>query len=149
MAVPPSTMLLLFATNAGMPILGASTVRPLCGAPPRFGHLRDLVVFLVFAVFAAPCVTTFADAAAVVLTKWSDNYALVFEARLLSNVLTVLTLVPAIVIWATQGRGWLRAASPGRIAEGGLLALGLGTAYAFAYSESPFGPRFVAGATPR
>src|ERR1044072_1556605 len=143
MAVPPSTMLLLFATNAGMAILGAYAVRHLCGGPPRFGHLRDLVVFLVFAVFAAPFVTTFADAAAVLLTKRSDNYSLVFEARLLSNVLTVLTLVPAIVIWATQGRGWLRATTPGRIAEGCLLALGLGTAYAFAYSEFSFGPSFV------
>src|ERR1044072_4938316 len=125
MAVPPSTMLLLFATNAGMAILGAYAVRHLC------------------AVFPAPFVTTSADAAAVVLTKWSDNYSLVFEARLLSNVLTVLTLVPAIVIWTTQGRGWLRGATPGRIAEGCLLALGLGTAYAFAYSEFSFGPSFV------
>jgi PAS domain S-box-containing protein len=141
MAIPPAAMFLLFATNAGMAALGAYAVRRLCGGPPRFGYVRDLVLFLVFAVFAAPFVTSFPDAAIVVLTKLSDNYALVFEARFLSNALTVLTLVPAIVIWATNGRGWLRAATPRGVAEGCLLALGLGVAYAAAYSE--FGPSFA------
>src|SRR5829696_3061652 len=107
-SIPPSTMLLLFATNASMATLGAYAVRRLCGGPPRFGYTRDLVIFFVFAVFVAPFVTTYADAAAVVLTKWGDNYPLVWQARFLSNVLTVLTLVPAIVMWATNGRNWLR-----------------------------------------
>src|SRR5215204_1305516 len=142
-SIPPSTMLLLFATNAGMAILGAYAVRRLCGGPPRFGYMRDLVLFFIFAVFVAPFVTTYADAAAVVLTKWGDNYSLVWQARFLSNVLTVITLVPAIVMWAANGRGWLRSATPRRIAEGALLALGLGVTYAFTYSESSFGPSFV------
>ena len=142
-SIPPSTMLLLFATNAGMAILGAYAVRRLCGGPPRFGYMRDLVLFFIFAVFVAPFVTTYADAAAVVLTKWGDNYSLVWQARFLSNVLTVITLVPAIVMWAANGRGWLRSATPRRIAEGCLLALGLGVSYAFAYSASSFGPSFV------
>src|SRR5215204_435689 len=142
-AIPPSTMLLLFTTNAGMATLGAYAVRRLCGGPPRFGRMRDLVVFFIFAVFVAPFVTTYADAAAVVLTKWGDNYSLVWQARFLSNVLTVITLVPAIVMWAANGRRWLRSATPRRIAEGCLLALGLGVSYAFAYSASSFGPSFV------
>ena len=142
-AVPLPAMLFLFLTNASEAALGAYFVRRLCGGPPHFGRMRDLVVFFVFAVFAAPFVTTYADAAAVVLTKWSDNYPLVWRARFLSNVLTVITLVPAIVIWAASGRGWLRAATPRRLAEGFLLALGLGATYAFAYSESSSGPSFV------
>src|SRR5215208_3777521 len=142
-AVPLPTMLFLFVTNAGEAALGAYFVRRLCGGLPRFGRLRDLVVFFVFAVFAAPFLTTYADAAAVVMTKWGDDYSLVWRARFLSNVLTVITLVPAIVLWAANGRNWLRAVPPRRIAEGVLLALGLGAAYAFAYSESSFGPSFV------
>src|SRR5829696_10020661 len=142
-AVPLPTMLFLFVTNAGEAALGAYFVRRLCGGPPRFGRMRDLVVFFVFAVFAAPFVTTFTDAAVVVLTKWGDDYSLVWRVRFLSNVLTVITLVPAIILGAANGRNWLRAAPPRRIAEGALLALGLGAAYAFAYSESSFGPSFV------
>src|SRR5215208_5998363 len=142
-AVPLPAMLFLFVTNAGEAALGAYFVRRLCGGPPRFGRMRDLVVFFVFAVFAAPFVTTFADAAVVVMTKWGDDYSLVWRARFLSNVLTVITLVPAIVMWAANGRSWLRSATPRRIAEGCLLVLGLGVAYAFAYSESSFGPSFM------
>src|SRR5215213_3567454 len=130
-AVPPPAMLFLFVTNAGEAALGAWAVRRLCGGPPRFGYVRDVVVFLLFAVFAAPFVTSFPDAAAVVLTKWGDNFSLVWQARFLSNVLTVLTLVPAIVMWATNGRNWLREITLGRFAEGCLLALGLWAAYAF------------------
>src|ERR1051325_3105778 len=141
-AVPPSTMLFLFVTNAGEAALGAWAVRRLCGGPPRFGYVRDVVVFLFFAVFAAPFVTSFPDAAVVVLTKWGDNFSLVWQARFLSNVLTVLTLVPAIVIWTTNGRDWLRELTLRRFAEGCLLTLGLWTAYAFAYSQSSFGQSF-------
>ncbi|HEY6188773.1 MAG TPA: PAS domain S-box protein [Pyrinomonadaceae bacterium] len=142
-AVPPSTMLFLFVTNAGEAALGAWAVRRLCGGPPRFGYVRDVAVFLFFAVFAAPFVTSFPDAAVVVLTKWGDNFSLVWQARFLSNVLTVLTLVPAIVIWTTNGRDWLRELTLGRFAEGCLLTLGLWTAYAFAYSQSSFGQSFA------
>ena len=140
--VPLLTMLLLFLTNAGEAALGAYAVRRLCGGRPRFGYVRDVVVFLLCAVFAAPFVTSFPDAAAVVLTKWSDNYALVWQARFLSNVLTILTLVPAIVMWGSHGRAWLRGLTLRRFAEVCLVALGLGVAYAVAYSQSTFGPSF-------
>jgi PAS domain S-box-containing protein len=142
-AVPPPTMLFLFVTNAGEAVLGAWAVRRLCGGPPRFGYVRDVVVFFLFAVFAAPFVTSFPDAAAVVLTKWADDFSLVWQVRFRSNVLTVLTLVPAIVMWATNGRNWLRGVTLGRFTEGCLLALGLWVAYAFAYSQSSFGQSFA------
>ena len=141
-AVPPPAMLLLFLTNAGEAALGAYAVRRLCGGRPRFSYMRDVVVFLVFAVFASPFVTSFPDAAAVVVTKWSDNYWLVWQARFLSNVLTILTLIPAIVMWAAHGRDWLREVNLRSFAEVCLLALGLSVAYAVAYSESSFGPSF-------
>jgi PAS domain S-box-containing protein len=139
-AVPLPTMLLLFLTNAGEAALGAYAVRRLCGGTPRFGYLRDVVIFFIFAVCAAPFVTSFLDAAVVVLTKWGDNYSLVWYARFNSNVLTVLMLVPAVVVWAANGRNWLREVTPRRLAEGFLLALGLWVACAVAYSESAFGP---------
>ena len=118
-------MLGLFLTNAAQAAIGAFPVRRLCGGAPRFTSLRDLVVFLFFAIFAAPFVTSFADAAIVVLSKSADNYALVWQARFWSNVLTVLALVPAAVLWATRGRDWLRAASPRLFAEACLLGAGL------------------------
>ena len=142
-AVPPSTMLFLFVTNAGQAALGAWAVRRLCGGPPRFGYVRDVAVFLFCAVFAASFVTSFLDAAAVVLTKWGDNYWLIWNARFRSNVLTVLTLVPAIVIWAAKGRDWLRGVALRRFAEGCILTLGLWATYAFAYSQSSFGESFA------
>src|SRR5262245_59506497 len=62
---PPSLVLALFLTNCSEALLAAVGMRWLGDVPVRFDTLRRVMVFLVVAVFLAPLLSSFADAAAV------------------------------------------------------------------------------------
>jgi two-component system sensor histidine kinase UhpB len=124
---PPATLLLLFGSNAALGVLGAAGVRRALGGPPRFDSRRDVAVFLVWAAAVAPVVTSFPDAAVVVLSRWgvaggADFWA-VWWARASSNALTVLALGPVLLLGITGGVAWVRASPGRRLTEAGLLAL--------------------------
>ena len=117
---PSSLMLVLFITNCSEAFLAAVGMRWLSDVPVRFDTLRRVVVFIVVVVFLAPFLSSFADAAAVTTLR-DESYWLVWRTRLFSNVLTGLTLVPALVMVITAGPTWLRSASRWRHAEAVLL----------------------------
>jgi signal transduction histidine kinase/integral membrane sensor domain MASE1 len=121
---PASLALLLFATNCSEALIAAIGVWRFSDAPGRFDTLRRMAVFIVAAGLAAPFLSSFADAA-VVTTLRGEPYWQVWRTRFFSNVLTELTLVPALVIVIDAGPRWLRRATPGRHAEAALLAAGL------------------------
>src|SRR5207253_9874123 len=107
-------------------LIGAYCVRRLIGGPLRFDSFRDAGIFVIFAVLLAPFVSSFIDAAFVVLVEWKAGaYWQVWRTRFTGNVLAELTLVPFIVLWAANGVAWLRRASLRRYAEACLLACGL------------------------
>ena len=83
-----------------------------------------MAIFLVGAVFVAPFVSSFADAAFVAALQ-GESYWLVWRTRFFSNVLTELTLVPAIVTVSTMGPVWFRRAGLRRHLEAGALGVGL------------------------
>ena len=112
----------LFVTNCSEALIAAVAVRSLSDAPGRFDTLRRMTAFIIGAVLAAPFVSSFADAAVVSGFK-GEPYWLVWRTRFFSNVLTELTVVPAIVVAITHGRAWLRHASLGRRLEAVGLAL--------------------------
>src|SRR6202023_2070392 len=68
-----------------------------------------------------------------------EPYWLVWRTRFFSNVLTELTVVPAILTVASAAPGWLRRASPRRRVEAGLLAVSL-LAVAFVSLGAKDGP---------
>ena len=117
---PSSLVLVLFITNCSEAFLAAVGMRWLSDVPVRFDTLRRVVVFIVVAVFLAPLLSSFADAAAVTTLR-DESYWLVWRTRLFSNVLTALTLVPALVMVITAGPAWLRSVSRWRHAEAVLL----------------------------
>jgi PAS domain S-box-containing protein len=94
---PVLPLSLLFLTNCGDAMLGATLVRRFAGSPFHFDGLRNMLVFLVFGATVAPILVSFADAAIVVLTGWTADYWLAFQTRVRSNVLTHAVAVPAIV----------------------------------------------------
>src|SRR5262249_51409784 len=109
-------------------------VRRCSGGSPRFDTLRGMAGFLLFAVFLAPIIAAFAGAGVVMLhrsagvvslRKGFQDYWLIWQAWVLSNALTGLTLLPMLVIGRTRARGWLRRASLRQGMEAGLLGLGL------------------------
>src|SRR5438094_4413946 len=129
--VPPWTLLGWYLTNCGEALLAAVGVRRFANGPPWFATVRQVTIYIACAALVAPFVTSFLDAAVVVLTHLdtSQHYWLLWRERFVSNALTYLT-VPPVLIGAGDGWRWLRTASRQRRLEAALLALSvLGAAY--------------------
>ena len=124
-SVPVPTMLGWFLTNSSEALLGAYCVRRFTKGDSLFKSFRGVSLFIIFGVIFAPVMTSFPDAAIVVLTGVGNDYWMLWRERLFSNMLANLTLVPAIVLIGSGGLAWLRRTSPWKIAEAGLLAVAL------------------------
>jgi signal transduction histidine kinase/integral membrane sensor domain MASE1 len=118
---PTSFVLALFVTNCTEALLAAAGVRRF-GDGRGFDTLRGVAIFLIYAVFLAPFLSSFADAAVVSLFN-AEPYWLIWRTRFFSNTLTELMLVPAIVMAVTRGWPWIRDAAPSRRLEAALLAV--------------------------
>jgi len=124
--VPLSMVLSWFVSNSAEALIGAAGVRRFNDRPAQFDSFRQVGVFVVFAAILAPFLSSFLDAAFVQWNGWgADSYWQVWRVRFFSNVLAILTLVPAIVTWADKDLGSLRSAARRRILEAGALAGGL------------------------
>jgi signal transduction histidine kinase len=134
---PTSLVFALYATNCLEAVIGAAAVRILSDAPDRLDTLPRVSAFVLGAGILGPFVSSFVDAAAVT-TLHGEPYWRVLQTRMLSNILTELVLVPAIVFVARDA--WMRAARarPARRLEAFLLATALGVVSLF----------FVAGPRP-
>ncbi|PYM92124.1 MAG: hypothetical protein DME08_21160 [Candidatus Rokuibacteriota bacterium] len=121
---PVPLVLSLFVTNCSEALLAAICVRRFSDAPTHFDTLRRVVAFIVGAVLVAPFVSSFVDAAAVTALR-DEPYWFVWRTRFFSNVLTELTLVPAIVVLITGAPAWIRRAPLRNKAEAVLLTAGL------------------------
>jgi signal transduction histidine kinase/integral membrane sensor domain MASE1 len=136
---PPSLVFALFATNCLEALIGASIVRAFSDAPARFDTLPRVGAFVMGAGLLGPFLSSFVDAAAVALLA-GEPYAQVWRTRFCSNVLTELTLVPAIVFVVRSAWGRMRQASLVRRLEAGLLTLSLvavAVMYFHAFAEEP------------
>ena len=116
--------------NSTLAVGTASALRALIAARHPFGTLRDLSVYLIVAVFAVPAaVTVFAPNTVLSLldpaVATREPAVLAWRSSYLSNAIAFLTLVPAMVLWVSEGPRWLRHAGSARVAEAGLLALGV------------------------
>jgi two-component system sensor histidine kinase UhpB len=121
--VPLALALGWFVGNSAEALLGAACIRCFLTRERLFETVRGVIVFLVFGVMVAPLATTFLDAAVVVITGGGNNYWPLWAARLFSNMLAELTLVPVIVLLGLKGRTWIRHANLARLAEAATLAL--------------------------
>ena len=95
-------------------------------SPTRLDTLRRVFVFVAGAGVFAPFASSFLDAGVVTVFQ-GEPYWLVWRTRFFSNVLTELTVAPAIVVAATSAWPWIRRASTRRKIEAALLAIGLVT----------------------
>ena len=124
--VPPTMILCWFISNSCEALIGAGCVRYLIHRPVQLDRLRNVGIFCFFAAFVAPFLSSFLDAAFVVLNHWGqDSYWQVWRIRFSSNVLAALTLVPFMVTWSAEGIAWLGKIRRARFLEASLLLLGL------------------------
>jgi integral membrane sensor domain MASE1 len=121
-AFPASLVLPIFVTNCSEAVVGATAVRLFSDAPARFDTLRRVTVFIMGAVLVSPFLTSFPDAAVINATL-GEPFWTVWRTRVLSNMLTELALVPAVVLAIKTGPAALREASRWRRAEGTVLAV--------------------------
>ena len=97
--------------NVGEALLGATCIRHFQKEKELlFTSVRGVVTFLAFGAFLAPLATSFLDAGSTVLTGLGGSYWNLWAGRFASNLLANLTIVPAIVTFATSGIRWLREA---------------------------------------
>ena len=121
---PVPLVLALFATNCSEALIAASVLRRLSDAPTRLDSLRRVAAFLVACAFLGPFVSSFLDAAAVT-SFVGEPYGAVWRARFFSNVLTELTVVPALVIASTRVPRWFVRAQAWKWLEAAVLMSGL------------------------
>jgi len=124
---PAPLVLALFVTNSSEALLAAMCVRRFSDAPARLDTLRRVVVFIGGAVLVAPFLSSFADAAAVAAFR-GEPYRVVWDARFFSNVLSELTVAPAILTVISAFKDSIAPISFRRRAETTVLAVSLVTA---------------------
>src|SRR5437588_3397814 len=124
--VPPAMILCWFISNSCEALIGAGCIRYLIDRPVRFDRLGNVGIFIFFAAFLAPFLSSFVDAAFVAINHFGgDSYWQVWRIRFTSNILAALTLAPLIVTWVADGIAWLWKIRQARFVEAALLLVGL------------------------
>lgn len=115
-----------FVSNMSEAVIGAFCVRRIVRGPVKLDSVREVGIFLVYAAFLAPFVSSFIDAGFVTLIGWgTSTYGELWKTRFFSNVLATLTVVPAIVTCATTRIEALRRTRLPQFSEAALLGAGL------------------------
>jgi PAS domain S-box-containing protein len=124
--VPPLMILCWFISNSSEAVISAGLTRYLVGGPIQFISLRNAGIFCLCAVFAAPFLSSFLDAAFVRWNAWGEgSYWELIRIRFFSNALAALVVAPLIVTWATNGIPAVRTFGRARLLEACLLLFGL------------------------
>ena len=124
--VPLGMVLCWYVSNASEALIGALFVHRFATRPLTLDSVQNVFVFVAGAVFLAPFLSSFLDAAFVVAIGWGQGgYWELWNSRFYSNVLATLALVPVIVTWFGGGAALLRTTTPKRRLEGLALLSGL------------------------
>jgi PAS domain S-box-containing protein len=96
--VPLSVMLVQYAGNVGVALLGAVATRRFIDGPLRFDNFRAVALFMALAGVLAPVVVSLPVALLFRLLEWTPDVWLTWRARSLNNALAIFTLTPLIVL---------------------------------------------------
>ncbi len=140
--VPLAMSLCWYVSNTAEALLGAGIILAMLKRTPRFDLVGDVTVFFAIAVFAAPLLSSFLDAAFVAAVGWrfDGNYWEVWRTRLFSNAVAATVFVPLIVIAGRTRWSDVRRAARKRGIEATLLfALLAATGWFVFHSEYELG----------
>jgi PAS domain S-box-containing protein len=121
----PSFVMLAEVANTSRALVAAFGVRWLGQRAGHFDTLRDTIAFIVFAVVVGPVVGALIGALAVTVRNPTADFYTTWQAWLLSNMLTGVTLLPLLLIVCTRWAGRIRRAPPARIFEAAILSIGI------------------------
>src|SRR4051812_40668844 len=145
-AWPATLVFALFATNCSEAVLAALFVRRFNEAPECLDTLRRVAVFIAGAVLLAPFLSSFPDAAAVNALLGQPFWA-VWRTRFASNILTELTVAPAILMAVCARRSAAPFSTVRRRVEAALLAALLVTAAVLVFATGQGNIAAIAGTT--
>lgn len=100
--IPIFSALGWFVGNTGEALLGAICIRLFKKGSPLFESVRGVVIFLAFGVLLAPVASSFVDVVSALRIGEVKSYWLLWDTRLSSNMLAVLTIVPILVTLAVR-----------------------------------------------
>jgi PAS domain S-box-containing protein len=123
--VPGLGILSQLLGNYGQALLAAISVRYFVQGRLELASFRTLTIFVLGAVIFAPFLVSSIAAYFYVLSGWEHEYWYVWRARVLSNALSTLTIIPPILM--VFGGGLARSSHPPRwrYVELGVLVAGL------------------------
>jgi signal transduction histidine kinase len=125
--IPLMSALGWYVGNCGEALLGAACIRVCKKNKPLFNSLSGVTLFLAVGVLFPVLLTSFIDAGGAVITGLGHDYWTLWTARLTSNMVADLTIVPIMVIAGTEGLSWFRRANLTAYLE--LAALALATTF--------------------
>ncbi|HSE85637.1 MAG TPA: PAS domain S-box protein, partial [Candidatus Binatia bacterium] len=113
-----------FVGNFSQASLAAFTVRYFNKEAPLFNNFRGVVIFTLGAVIFAPVVVSSIVAYLYVISGWEQNYGYAWRARILSNALSTLMIVPPIILLFSRGATTKApSVNPQRYVEAGVLSI--------------------------
>ena len=133
-AAPLWLLICPFLANVAQAVLAAIGLRRFMDVPYRLESLREMAVFILVAVLAAPAVVSLTAAWLFVAAGWETDYLLVAEARFLNNILTGLTVAPLCLAVAGGDLPRLRRLELRTYLEFGVLLIGLAVAMSIAFA---------------
>lgn len=124
-AVPVLGILSQLVGNFGQALVAAMTVRYFVKGRFQLDSFRAVTIFVLCAVILAPFLVSSIAAYLYVLSGWEQEYWYVWRARVLSNALSTLTIIPPVLM-AFDARSAKTPSPPRwRYMELGLLTAGL------------------------
>jgi len=119
--------------------LTAAAIRMLIKSPLHLLSLREAILFVVIAVTLIPAGTALWGAAFTVAYGYGTEYWVEWRNLTISNAVTTIVLVPAILIGVQQFRSGFKA-ERGRVVEAGLLVLVISALGWLAFGRAAAGP---------
>ena len=101
--VPAAGITAQLIGNFSQAVLAAFSVRYFNKGVVHLNNFRAVVVFTLGAIIFAPLVVSAIAAYLYVLSGWEQSYWYVWRARVLSNALSTLMIVPPIILFVTRG----------------------------------------------
>jgi signal transduction histidine kinase len=137
---PPLYALHCEAFDAVKNILAAGLIRIFIKSPFSRITLREAVYFVLIAVVGVPFGTAFWGAAFTISNHFGTHYWIEWRNLGISNGVTAMVLVPAILIGVDQLFTYRLKAAPRRVLEAAVLAVGLLAVGYVAFDRAPAGP---------
>ena len=136
--VPALGILSQLVGNFGQALVAALSVRYFVKGQLQLDSFRAVIIFTLGAVILAPFLVSGIAAYLYVLSGWEQEYWYVWRARVLSNALSTLTIIPPILMAFGDGSAKIQDPPQWRYVEFGLLMAGVVVAGFMAFGrEAP------------